>query len=74
MNKFICGLLAIVFALSSISTIFVIGYKYGAGKELKTQRDYIVQQCTDNKYVIIYNTLIMCPEIIVNKQKGKVML
>jgi hypothetical protein len=37
------------------------------------QLEYIVEQCSNNKYVILNDVLIMCPEVIINKPKERKM-
>lgn len=37
------------------------------------QLEYIVEQCSNNKYVILNDVLIMCPEVVINKPKERKM-
>ena len=54
-----------------VVTVFI---KKTNGKTIADrQLEYIVEQCSNNKYVILNNVLIMCPEVVINKPKERKM-
>lgn len=74
MDKFKQYLGYFALVLSFLFVIFgLLFFIKGVAEKSSTVKhiEYIIEQCKNNKYVIIQDTLILCPEVVINKPKEK---